>query len=72
MKNFLNSVWFNIIIAALAAIVLPLTGIYSHEGLWIAPVLSFVLFILTYLVAYLGGEWNEEEKEVYNPINDRS
>lgn len=51
------------IIAALAAIVLPLSGIYSHEGLWIAPVLSFVLFILTYLVAYLGGEWNEEEKE---------
>ena len=51
------------VIAALAAIVLPLTGIYSHEGLWIAPVLSFVLFILTYLVAYLGGEWNDEEKE---------
>lgn len=51
------------IIAALAAIVLPLTGIYSHEGLWIAPVLSFILFVLTYLVAYLGGEWNEEEKE---------
>lgn len=51
------------VIAALAAIVLPLTGIYSHEGLWIAPVLSFILFILTYLVAYLGGEWNEEEKE---------
>ena len=51
------------VIAALAAIVLPLTGIYSHEGLWIAPVLSLVLFVLTYLVAYLGGEWNEEEKE---------
>ena len=51
------------IIAALAAIVLPFTGIYSHEGLWIAPVLSFVLFVLTYLVAYLGGEWNEEDKE---------
>ena len=50
------------IIATLAAIILPLTG-YSHEGLWIAPVLSFVLFFLTYLVAYLGGEWNEEEKE---------
>ena len=50
------------IIAAIAAIVLPLTG-YNHEGLWIAPVLSFVLFFLTYLVAYLGGEWNEEEKE---------
>lgn len=51
------------VIAALAAIVLPLTGIYSHEGLWIAPVLSLVLFVLTYLVAYLGGEWKEEEKE---------
>ena len=51
------------IIAALAAIVLPLSGVYSHEGLWIAPVLSLVLFILTYLVAYLGGEWNGEEKE---------
>ena len=51
------------VIVVLAAIVLPLTGIYSHEGLWIAPVLSFVLFVLTYLVAYLGGEWNEEENE---------
>lgn len=51
------------IIAALAAIVLPLLGLYSHEGLWIAPVLSFVLFVLTYFVAYLGGEWDEEEKE---------
>lgn len=50
------------VIATLAAIVLPLTG-YSHEGLWIAPVLSFILFFLTYLVAYLGGEWNEEDKE---------
>ena len=25
--------------------------------------LSFVLFFLTYLVAYLGGEWNEEDGE---------
>lgn len=51
------------ILATLAAILLPATGLYEHEGLWIAPVLAFVLFILTYLVAYLGGEWNEEEKE---------
>ena len=51
------------IIAAIAVIALPLTGIYNHEGLWIAPVLSLVLFVLTYLVAYLGGEWNEEDKE---------
>lgn len=50
-------------VVALAAVLLPLTGVYHHEGLWIAPVLSFILFVLTYLVAYLGGEWNEEEKE---------
>ncbi|MDE5782765.1 MAG: HAD-IC family P-type ATPase [Prevotella sp.] len=51
------------VIVTLAAVLLPLTGVYHHEGLWIAPVLSFILFVLTYLVAYLGGEWNEEEKE---------
>ncbi len=49
-------------VAALAAVLLPLTGIYQHDGLWIAPLLSFILFALTYLVAYLGGEWNEEER----------
>ena len=50
------------VIATIVSIGLPLCGIYSHEGLWIAPVLSFVLFALTYLVAYLGGEWDEEQK----------
>lgn len=50
------------VIAALLAFGLPAIGVYSHPGLWVAPVLAFVLFILTYLVAYLGGEWNEDEK----------
>ncbi|MBR7054538.1 MAG: HAD-IC family P-type ATPase [Prevotella sp.] len=50
------------IIAAIVAFVFPLLGVYSHPGLWVGPVLSFVLFVLTYLVAYLGGEWDEEEK----------
>ena len=50
-------------ITLIAAIILPLSGIYEHTGLWIAPVLSFILFFLTYLVAYLGGEWNEEAGE---------
>ncbi len=44
------------IAAAIAAFVV------QHDGMWIAPVLSFVLFALTYTVAYLGGKWNEEEK----------
>ena len=50
-------------LTVIAAIALPLTGVYSHPGLWIAPVLASVLFLLTYLVAYLGGEWNEDEGE---------
>ena len=33
-------------IAAVASVVV------QHDGMWIAPVLSFVLFALTYLVAY--------------------
>ncbi len=49
------------ILATLATTLLPLTGVYSHEGLWIAPALSFTLFFLTYMVAYLGGEWNEKK-----------
>ena len=49
------------VIAALAAVLLPATGLYEHPGLWIAPVLSFTLFVLTYFVAYFGGEWNDEE-----------
>lgn len=51
------------VVTTLASIVLPATGVYNHEGLWIAPVLSAVLFLLTYLVAFLGGEWDEDEGE---------
>ena len=50
-------------LTVVAAVLLPLTGVYSHPGLWIAPVLASVLFLLTYLVAFLGGEWNEDEGE---------
>lgn len=51
------------VISTLAVIILPAAGVFNHDGLWIAPVLAAVLFLLTYLVAYLGGEWNEEEGE---------
>lgn len=50
------------VVAAILAFGLPAIGVYSHPGLWVAPVLAFVLFFLTYFVAYLGGEWNEDEK----------
>jgi len=52
-----------VVITLILSIGLPLSGLYSHEGLWVAPLLSFILFLLTFLVAFLGGEWNEEEKQ---------
>ncbi len=51
------------VLAALCAVVLPATGLYVHEGLWIAPVLSAVLFVLTYIVAYLGGDYDDDVKK---------
>lgn len=51
------------IVAAVLSVALPLLGIYEHSGLWIAPVLSAVLFLLTYVVVYLGGDWDEEAKK---------
>ena len=49
------------VIATLATIIFPLLGC-NKEGLWVAPVLTLVLFALTYLVAYLGGEWDAKKK----------
>lgn len=51
------------VLAAIAAIVLPLFGVSTDKNLWIAPVLALVLFILTYIVAYLGGDYDEDEKK---------
>lgn len=48
------------VVTLLISVGLPLLGIYAHDGLWIAPVLSFVLFGLTYLVAYLGGDYDKK------------
>ena len=50
------------VVSLAAAVVLPLTGATVVGGLWIAPVLSLVLFLLTYLVAYLGGKWDAEKR----------
>ncbi len=51
------------VLAAAAAIVLPLAGISTHTGLWIAPVLTLTLTLLTYVVAYLGGTWDKENRK---------
>ncbi|MCF0208597.1 MAG: HAD-IC family P-type ATPase, partial [Bacteroidaceae bacterium] len=49
-------------LTTLAGIILSITDIYDKEGLWIAPILAVILFLLTYLVAYLGGKWHAEKK----------
>ncbi len=49
-----------VVVAALAATLLPATGTYAHDGLWIAPTLALILFVLTYFVAYMGGKWDED------------
>jgi len=51
------------VIAAIAAVVLPIAGLFADKSLWIAPVLAFVLFLLTYIVAFLGGDYDEDEKK---------
>ncbi len=52
-----------LVITAAAAILLPLCGIYTDKKLWIAPVLSATLTALTYIVAYLGGKWDKEQRK---------
>lgn len=63
MHFWLLKVDLGILVTAIIAYIVSFFVGYSHDGLWIAPVLSLVLFILTYFVAYLGGEWNEEDGE---------
>lgn len=52
-----------VVLTALGAVILPASGIYAHEGLWLAPVFASILFFLTYTIAYLGGEWSREKGE---------
>ena len=51
------------VVSVIAIIVLPMTGLVLQSNIWIGPAILIVLFFLTYLVAYLGGEWDEDEKK---------
>lgn len=63
MHFWLLKVDLGILVVAVLSMAFPLLGIYEHSGLWIAPVLSAVLFLLTYIVVYLGGDWDEEAQK---------
>ena len=42
---------------------LKIASIAMPAAVWIAPVILIVLFLLTYVVAFLGGDWDEDEKK---------
>lgn len=42
--------------------ILKAVGVGMPANVWIGPVILVVLFFLTYLVAYLGGDWDDEER----------
>lgn len=50
-------------VSVVAVLILPAIGISSPSNVWIGPIILAVLFLLTYLVAYLGGDWDDEEKK---------
>lgn len=42
---------------------LNIANVSMPANIWVGPVILVVLFFLTYLVAFLGGEWDEDEKK---------
>ncbi|MBQ7686811.1 MAG: calcium-translocating P-type ATPase, PMCA-type [Bacteroidaceae bacterium] len=64
MHYWLIKLILGLFVASIAAIViLKATGIEMPTNVWIGPVILLVLFFLTYLVAYLGGDWDDEERK---------
>ncbi len=63
MHFWLLKVILGLLVAAvISVVVLPMAGIGLPANIWIGPIILAVLFLLTYLVAYLGGNWDEDEK----------
>lgn len=64
MHYWLIKLILGLFVASIAAIIiLKATGVEMPTNVWIGPVILVVLFFLTYLVAYLGGDWDDEERK---------
>ena len=64
MHYWLIKLILGLFVASIAAIVILMaTDVEMPTNVWIGPVILVVLFFLTYLVAYLGGDWDEEERK---------
>ncbi len=61
---WLVKVILGLFVASVIAVAgLAIAGISMPVNIWIGPVILIVLFFLTYLVAFLGGDWDEDEKK---------
>ena len=47
----------------IVVVILKYVGVGMPANVWIGPIILAVLFFLTYLVAYLGGDWDDEERK---------
>ena len=64
MHFWLVKVILGLFVASLLAIVgLKVGGVAMPANVFIGPIILAVLFFLTYLVAFLGGDWDEDEKK---------
>lgn len=64
MHYWLIKLILGLFVASVAAVViLKSTGVETPTDVWIGPVILVVLFFLTYLVAFLGGDWDDEERK---------
>lgn len=64
MHYWLIKLILGLFVASIAAIViLKATGVEMPTNVWIGPVILVALFFLTYLVAFFGGDWDEEERK---------
>ena len=51
------------VVAVLVIVGLKFGSVAMPANVWIGPVILAILFVLTYIVAFLGGDWDEDEKK---------
>lgn len=64
MHFWLVKIILGLFVASIIAVAgLNIANVSMPANIWVGPVILVVLFFLTYLVAFLGGEWDEDEKK---------
>ncbi len=64
MHFWLVKVILGLFVASIIAVSgLNIANVSMSANIWVGPVILAVLFFLTYLVAFLGGEWDDDEKK---------